>query len=375
MFDHLYSQLTRYFNYKLLLAIPPIAIAFLFIFSFNGLQFGMDFKGGTWMDVITDVKFDSEMANSLTRDLTALGLEDTKVYLGADIESGKTKVSVATASVVNKSLMYGVVSKYLPDLIDTDIATVPMAEPPPGWLEFKLTSRFNEQVKVEYKNGLMEITALDLDEAELESVLKYQLNSDFDVTLRKKNFNLREVGPTLGQTFREQGKTALIMSFVLMAIVVFAAFRVLVPSLAVLQAAIFDTAFAVAGMSIFGIPLESASLGALLMIIGYSVDTDILLTVRLLKEKTVDVDEGIDRAMKTGLMMTAATVGAMVVTIFVTTFLIQIPTLKSISTVLMFGLVADVFTTWWTNTGLLKWYLSRPRAPKKKLFKFSIFKE
>lgn len=376
MFDRMYSRMTSLVDYRVLMVLPPLAGIFLGVFAlYNGVDFGMDFKGGTWMDVITDVNVDASVVESLKGDLVAAGLEEPRVYSGVDIESGKNKVSIATASVVDKELMYGIVGRYITDLREFDVATVALSEEPPRGLAFKLSSRFNENVDLNYTNGVLKITALNLDERELESVLDYNLNGVFDVTLEKKNFNLREVGPTLGKTFLEQGKNAVIWSFILMALVIFIAFKSFIPSVAVLEAAFFDVIIAASCMSVFGISFDSASLGALLMLIGYSVDTDILLTVRLTKERVGDLNEGVDKAMKTGLMMTATTVGAMVVTIVVTTFVIQIPTLNSIAKVLLFGLIADVFTTWWTNAGILKWYLGRPRSRARKSFKFSIFKE
>jgi preprotein translocase subunit SecF len=376
MFDHLYTQMTARVNYKVLMVLPWIFTLLLVAFTYyHGIPLGMDFKGGTWMDVLTDAKLDSAAVSSLTADLTTAGLEEPRVTVGQDLESSKTEVTIATGSFVNKTFMKSIVMKYLPDLRDIDIATVPMAEKPPGWLEFRLSSRLNEPVNLTYENGILQIAALDLNAQDLDSILSYSLGQNYNVTLNKKNFNLKEVGPTLGQTFRQQGEKAIMLSFVLMGIVVFISFKVFVPSLAVLEAGICDVLIAVGGMSIFGIPFDSPSLGALLMLIGYSVDTDILLTMRVLKQKPDDVGDAMDASMKTGLMMTATTIGAMGVTIFVTTFLIQIPTLNSIATVLMFGLIADIFTTWWTNTGLLRWYLSSPRHAVKKKAKFSLFKE
>ena len=78
---------------------------------------------------------------------------------------------------------------------------------------------------------------------------------------------------------------ALAFAFLFMSITVFIIFRNLVPSLAVIAAALCDIIIAVGGMSLFGIPLSVATVGALLMLIGYSVDTDILLTTRVLKAK------------------------------------------------------------------------------------------
>lgn len=377
MFDRLYSRMTSVVDYRVLMVIPPVVTIALALFAvYNGVELGMDFKGGTWMDVITDVSIDAGVVDSLRGELLSAGLDDPRVTSGVDIDSGKTKVTVSTASVVDKELMYGIVGRYLTDLREFDVATVALSGAPPGALAFKLSSRFNENVDLNYSNGVLTITALNLDESELESMLNYNLNGAFDINLQKKNFNLREVGPTLGSTFLQQGKNAIIWSFILMAVVIFLAFKSFIPSVAVLEAAFFDVVFAASCMSVFNVPLDSASLGALLMLIGYSVDTDILLTVRLTKDKIADVNEGVDKAIKTGLMMTATTIGAMAVTIFITTFVIQIPTLNNIAKVLMFGLIADIFTTWWTNAGILKWYASRPKSTGgRSSFKFKIFKE
>jgi len=40
----------------------------------------------------------------------------------------------------------------------------------------------------------------------------------------------------------------------------------------------------------------------------------------------------------------------------------------------LIGLFADVATTWFMNTGILKWYLEQPQRKKRKFnFGFSIF--
>ena len=64
-------------------------------------------------------------------------------------------------------------------------------------------------------------------------------------------------------------------------------FRDFVPSIAVITVALSDIIIAIGGMSLFGIPLSVASVGAILMLIGYSVDTDILLTCLLYTSRCV----------------------------------------------------------------------------------------
>ena len=71
---------------------------------------------------------------------------------------------------------------------------------------------------------------------------------------------------------------AILVSFIFMAIVVFIIFRNLVPSRSSYYLAAFaDILMTFVVVNILGIKMSSAGIIALLMLIGYSVDTDILL--------------------------------------------------------------------------------------------------
>ena len=143
-----------------------------------------------------------------------------------------------------------------------------------------------------------------------------------------------------------------------MSITVFIIFRNLVPSLAVIAAALCDIIIAVGGMSLFGIPLSVATVGALLMLIGYSVDTDILLTTRVLKRREGTINERALDAMKTGFTMAAAAIGSMVALYLAVRFLMPYAQiLEQIAAVLIIGLIADVLATWLMNLGILRWYM------------------
>ncbi|AIS31839.1 MULTISPECIES: protein translocase subunit SecF [Methanobacterium] len=167
----------------------------------------------------------------------------------------------------------------------------------------------------------------------------------------------KSVGPVLSAESMTQIYYALAFAFIFMSITVFIIFRDVVPSLAVIFAALSDIIIAVGGMSLFNIPLSIASVGALLMLIGYSVDTDILLTTRILKRTEGTVTERALEAMKTGLTMSAAAIGSMVALYLVVMFLIPAAhTLADIAAVLIVGLVADVLATWLMNLGILRWY-------------------
>lgn len=168
------------------------------------------------------------------------------------------------------------------------------------------------------------------------------------------------IGPVLSQEAMGQVYWALLFAFIFMAITVFIVFREPVPSFAVILAALCDIIIALGGMALFRIPLSIASVGALLMLIGYSVDTDILLTTRLLKRRDGTVVRRSIDAMETGLTMSLAAIAAMVILYIVTKILIpEASTLTSISSVLIMGLCADMLTTWCMNLTILRIYLER----------------
>ena len=168
----------------------------------------------------------------------------------------------------------------------------------------------------------------------------------------------RSVGPVLGKESMTQIYYALAFAFIFMSITVFIIFRDLIPSIAIITVALSDIIIAIGGMSLFGIPLSVASVGAILMLIGYSVDTDILLTTRILKRKEGTITERAVTAMKTGLTMAVTSISSMVTLYLVVIFLIpSAQTLADIAAVLIIGLTADILTTWLMNLGMLRWYL------------------
>jgi preprotein translocase subunit SecF len=174
--------------------------------------------------------------------------------------------------------------------------------------------------------------------------------------------SFRAVGPSLSKQSLTQVYYALAFAFLFMSITVFIIFRNVVPSLAVIFAALSDIIIAVGGMSLLGIPLSLASVGALLMLIGYSVDTDILLTTRVLKRREGTLNERAVDAMKTGFTMAAAAIGSMVALYLVVRFFMPYAqVLDQIASVLIIGLVADVLATWLMNLGILRWYMEGKR--------------
>jgi len=175
------------------------------------------------------------------------------------------------------------------------------------------------------------------------------------INQRYPDSRIDQIGETFGKTLQSQAVLALIFSFIGMSLVIFFSFRTFVVSGAVVLSAFADMVMTAATMNIVGIPLSLGTLAALLMLIGYSVDSDILLTNRVLKRQG-KLNEKLIGAFHTGIIMTSTTLAAITALLIVAWFG-AVQMLIEISAVLLIGLVFDVLNTWLTNVGILKWYV------------------
>jgi Preprotein translocase subunit SecF len=185
-----------------------------------------------------------------------------------------------------------------------------------------------------------------------------------------RDIEQRQVEPTYSKELQKNALYAVLLSFFGMAAVVFIMFRKIVPSFAVIISSATDIIIPLAFMNILGMELTLGAVAALLMLIGYSVDSDILLTNKVLK-RSGNLDDKIAGAMRTGLLMTTTTIAAFLVMFLVSTYLHYIvpsippiPLLSQISLIVLVGLTIDIFSTWFLNTGILRMYVKSPKSRK-----------
>lgn len=166
--------------------------------------------------------------------------------------------------------------------------------------------------------------------------------------------SIQERSASFGGDSQRTALLGIVAAFGGMALLVFALFRTFIPSIAVVISAFSDIVIPVALMNIFGIPLSLGTVAALLMLIGYSVDSDILLNNHILRRRG-SFYESTYNAMQTGVTMTVTSIAAMVVMTIVA-FILAIPLLPDIGIILVFGLTADLMNTYMLNLSLLRYY-------------------
>jgi preprotein translocase subunit SecF len=126
-----------------------------------------------------------------------------------------------------------------------------------------------------------------------------------------------------------------------------------IPSFTIMLSAFSNLIFLLAIVNLLGMRLSTAGIVAFLMMIGYSVDTNLLLTTRVLKRKH-SINLEIFDAFKTGITMTLTSIVA-VATALIVVYNFQ-SVLNQIFIILIIGLFLDVLNTWVSNASILKWY-------------------
>lgn len=238
------------------------------------------------------------------------------------------------------------------------------------------------------------VEASDINEKDLVNLLENTLN------LNRDQYSIEVMGSSLGASFFQETFKALILAFLIMGIVVFlyfsdnlkskiiavcltivsmlivyignslfmyiisgifiisliyVYFRYSIPSFAVILSAFSDIVVTLAIVNMLGMRLSTSGIAAFLMLIGYSVDTDILLSTKVLKGKTGQMIEKIWDAMRTGLVMSATTIIAVIVALSFS----QSDILKQMMIIVLIGLIIDMVNTWIQNAAILRWYVEK----------------
>lgn len=206
---------------------------------------------------------------------------------------------------------------------------------------------------------LIESDIPNVDKNKLDTILN-KLGEKFGKKLTQQDYSLDILGSSLGISFYKQTVNAMLVAFVFMAIVVFIYFRSFAPSIAVITCVFSDIVTTMAVVNLLGIKVGTAGIAAYLMLIGYSVDTDMLLTTRVLRRKDESPRQAVISAFKTGILMTSTTLAALLVGLIFT----KSEVIHQIMIIILIGLVIDVINTWVQNSGIILWYVERKQNGK-----------
>ncbi len=340
-------------NYKLYMLIPAVLfVVFLaLIFVFPTVPKGIDLEGGTLVLIRGDKPIDALELKQLISD--NFDLIDLKV----NSVTGPSGTGVNVQFAGNQTVLE---AKALVETAKAQVESNPAAAMQSAIAAVDLLKPFldSSEMSSEPEKAVLQADTYFIEANQNINQGMQELIIEHFALGTEVAFQRKEVSPTLGATFWQTATNVALLATVLIIFVIFAFFRKVVPSLAVILAAIFDVSGALALMAVFGIPLSLSSIPALLMLVGYSVDTDIMLTTRVLQRRENTPAKRASDSMATGLTMTGTTIAALS-SMLVIAYLNQIYVIFEIAAVILFGLAADLISTWLMNAGILLWYVER----------------
>ncbi len=308
-FEGLYRK-----HYKILWLIPAILfVANVFIaFVYPGIKLGVDFRGGILVSFASDKPVPAD-----------------KLAAAVKAATGVAEVTVVPTESFGTGPRYGgIVEVVYPENI-------------------KLVPESNVQTPQLTAGTGSELTADQFKQKVLEAIKK--------VVPDAQNIVIQDVTPAIGSTFWNKAMNMAIWAFVLMAISVFAFFRKGIPTAIMIGSAIFDLIGMLALMALFNIPLNLDTITILLMMVGYSIDTDIVLSTHLLKRTKSEEGDEFSRAARaatTGLHMSGTTLVAMLF-ILAVGYLTRNLAVMRVGAVMIFGVLADIVITWFLNAPVM----------------------
>lgn len=191
----------------------------------------------------------------------------------------------------------------------------------------------------------MEADNMDLPQ-EVRENLRSSLAEELGVS--ENQVAVYNMGSILTSLSRRQARNALMVAPVLMALVIFLNFRSFRASGSILGSVWLNVFDALGCMSLMGVELSMGSMAGLLMLLGYSDDTNTLLITAVEKGVGGNPRERAAEAMRTGLLVNGTTFLVLLcVNLFTTSTLVDELTFP-----LLTGMVFDVVNTWFLNAAV-----------------------
>ena len=246
----------------------------------------------------------------------------TGEFIDKDVSlKGGTTITVTT----NESMDPHLLESKLKQVFGTDDVTVRV-----------LTEPFSNRV-VGY--------SMQLDINENKTMIMNKLSSIFH-PLPEENVSIGYQGPSLAKTFFHEIVYILMFSFLLVSLVSYYYFRNIFATFAIIISVVGDIICILGLMNVLGIKFTTATIGALLMIVGYSTDSNILLSTNILKRREGSLSYRIRKALKTELTQDLSSY-----TVYFTMLaLSNVAIIQHIATILIMGIFFDeIFTLIWNN--------------------------
>ncbi|MEK6953774.1 MAG: hypothetical protein AABX01_02120 [Candidatus Micrarchaeota archaeon] len=360
-------------HYKKMILVP-LALMLISLFFIPSIPRGVDLKGGSLITVLTEEPAENMAARKLELESALSKIApDTSVRQFENPSGRGFEIEVGASDVLDKAEGLLASLRASESALTNEMLVLQNLEANEvDKSKVDIQRQKVESLKTDFVaqgNSLLaqlksDKTIIDYSQVVLVAEGEYQAASgkareDILGAIRGviavKTYSSKEVGASLSRFFLSKTTEILLVSLIAAGLFVVLIFRGAVASIAVLFGAFADLIITAGVMGALGIPLSLATVAALLMLIGFSIDTDMLLTIRALKRTEGEAKDRVYDAMQTAFLMNSCAIAAFSVLLIVAMFL-RIETYYQIGTVALIGGLVDFIATWLGNAVLVLWY-------------------
>jgi len=167
-----------------------------------------------------------------------------------------------------------------------------------------------------------------------------------------KEYDMKSVGPAMGERFMRGAARSVVWAFLLMGVILALIFRQPIVAFTVILSGFLNVFEAAAYMTLLGVKLAPHTIGALLMLMGWSVDSEVLFDTKILREIEGDPKRRAVGAMKTAMTMSMSIFASLSALYFISAS----PLIKEMVIVLLLGSFFDIINTWFQSLSMVLWY-------------------
>ncbi|WP_231434188.1 hypothetical protein [Candidatus Nanopusillus massiliensis] len=136
-----------------------------------------------------------------------------------------------------------------------------------------------------------------------ETLLINLLNQDYNISLLPTDISIQHYSSLVGSLIVHQFLFFVFLAIVLTAFVIFIAFRASRITLNIISTILFDIIGLLAILSITKYPIEANGFIGMLLILGFAIDNNVVLSTNIVKEKDKPFIERVRMSFRVGMLM------------------------------------------------------------------------
>jgi len=185
-----------------------------------------------------------------------------------------------------------------------------------------------------------------------ETLLINLLNQDYNISLLSTDISIQHYSSLVGNLIFNQFLFFVILAMVLTAFVIFIAFRASKITLNIISTILFDIIGLLAILSITKYPIGANGFIGMLMILGFAIDNNVVLSTNIVKEKEKPFIERVRMSFRVGMLMEIIAL----YTLLLLYFIVPEPSVDEFAFVLSVAIILDLLYYLIGNIPLYKYF-------------------